>query len=638
VNPPQTEVLRVRKHSHAVDWGEVKAHEAVTELKKAAKAAPHELPAKLLEDLKNAVDEETAVALPKSRSLHRFVQRNQVKDRGTVPRTFDSTIELPSSLRYVNGEDWLLADIGSGNQRQLIFATQDGLRLLARSSYWIADGTFKSVPRMARQLYSVHARTNNNTFLPCVYSVMGSKSKDCYETMLSVLKRSIQEIVPKADVLSNPKFVSTDFELSAITAFRAAFPTAQSTGCYFHFAQIMWRKLQNQGLQETYNRRENEVFRKNFKAILGLPFVPLDDVEEAFDEIVDGIDDRLLPVCEHLSEYYLKGKLIGRRKVPPLYPPELWNVHDRTLSGMPRTTNSVEGWHNKFNTLLRKHHVNLLVLVERLLKMEGDARYERYRDSVGKSPPKRKKKYVKIDDQIKRVVERYSAYKAQNDLLSYATACGMATSPEHFMGEDFSEESEEMVQDLSKESDDQDPVPQKRKRSNESPSCEGVKKPCVRQTMTFKPPDKEWQMGACKLLGLKFQRKSGPLGRGVGKKINVEIPPQKIKKVKGDGNCLFRAISYWVTGNEEEHARIREVVCEQLREGGHDVNQMSFTGEWGTEREILAIAELLQINVWIFSVYTGVPRWLMYPLINRKKGSLYLDNSSGNHFDVVIGV
>ena len=38
----------------------------------------------------------------------------------------------------------------------------------------------------------------------------------------------------------------------------------------------------------------------------------------------------------------------GRRA--PQFPISLWNVHDRVEEGLPRTNNTVEGWHRSFQS------------------------------------------------------------------------------------------------------------------------------------------------------------------------------------------------------------------------------------------------------------------------------------------------
>jgi hypothetical protein len=52
-----------------------------------------------------------------------------------------------------------------------------------------------------------------------------------------------------------PESIVSDFEISAINAINEVFPNAQITGCMFHLAQNLWKKIQKTHLVECY--REN---------------------------------------------------------------------------------------------------------------------------------------------------------------------------------------------------------------------------------------------------------------------------------------------------------------------------------------------------------------------------------------------
>ena len=62
----------------------------------------------------------------------------------------------------------------------------------------------------------------------------------------------------------------------------AAFPNACLAGCYFHIDQTILRKAKESGLQKLYNQERNTTLREGFHVIFGLPFVPVQDVTEAF--------------------------------------------------------------------------------------------------------------------------------------------------------------------------------------------------------------------------------------------------------------------------------------------------------------------------------------------------------------------
>ena len=58
------------------------------------------------------------------------------------------------------------SDVGDIN-RKFIFATNDEKDMLANSSQWFGDGTFKLCPQIFPQIYTIHVLVNHEV-LPCV--------------------------------------------------------------------------------------------------------------------------------------------------------------------------------------------------------------------------------------------------------------------------------------------------------------------------------------------------------------------------------------------------------------------------------------------------------------------------------------
>ncbi|GMS90536.1 hypothetical protein PENTCL1PPCAC_12711, partial [Pristionchus entomophagus] len=52
--------------------------------------------------------------------------------------------------------------------------------------------------------------------------------------------------------------------------------------------------------------------------------------------------------CQTLIEY-VRDNYIGDQNTIPRYPPSEWSVYDSTMNGEPRTNNSQESLHAKFN-------------------------------------------------------------------------------------------------------------------------------------------------------------------------------------------------------------------------------------------------------------------------------------------------
>ena len=72
-----------------------------------------------------------------------------------------------------------------------------------------------------------------------------------------------------------------------------------------------------------------------------------------------------------------------------------------------------------------------------------------------------------------------------------------------------------------------------------------------------------WQQGACTRLGVRFIHPTGfqPGGPDV---ILTRPDLRSLRNVQGDGNCLFRALSYVVTGSEAQHMEIRNGIISYM--------------------------------------------------------------------------
>ena len=53
------------------------------------------------------------------------------------------------------------------------------------------------------------------------------------------------------------------------------------------------------------------------------------------------------------------------------FEPVVWNVHERTMKGYHRTSNLVEGWNNRFSSLIDCVHPNIWKFLESLQKEQA---------------------------------------------------------------------------------------------------------------------------------------------------------------------------------------------------------------------------------------------------------------------------
>ena len=134
--------------------------------------------------------------------------------------------------------------------------------------------------------------------------------------------------------------------------------------------------------------------------------------------------------------------------------------------------------------------------------------------------------------------------------------------------------------------------------------------------------------------------------------------PSKLYRILGDGNCLFRALSYAITGRQNYHSLVRQKIVQHIRHKEHallahmngSVNEyLARTGMtnqhvWGTDIEIIAASSLLETDIYVYTKIGFLYKWQRfsssilsgYPAKNI--GGLYLQNTSGVHYDIVLDV
>ena len=135
------------------------------------------------------------------------------------------------------------------------------LRVLERSSFWLADGTFKITQKMFYQLYSIQVSVSG-TAPACFYAFLPNKTEKTYNRFLQALI----DLAPNC----RPEKIFLDFEQAALRSFQKTFPEAHSSGCFFHLLQNYMRKTNELGLKVTYET--NQDFALALKILPSLAF------------------------------------------------------------------------------------------------------------------------------------------------------------------------------------------------------------------------------------------------------------------------------------------------------------------------------------------------------------------------------
>jgi len=85
--------------------------------------------------------------------------------------------------------------------------------------------------------------------------------------------------------IEGPSSLTFDNEMSMIKAAHTICPLTNVHGCRFHLGKNIYLHIQKCGLQTLYEN--SEIYSRKFRNLLGLAFLPIDEVKEAFQNIID---------------------------------------------------------------------------------------------------------------------------------------------------------------------------------------------------------------------------------------------------------------------------------------------------------------------------------------------------------------
>ena len=185
-------------------------------------------------------------------------------------------------------------------------------------------------------------------------SLPPDKRKRTYLRLFSQIKKWI-----KPDQVHQGFCFLSDFERGAYLAVSEIFPGVRSEGCFFHLSKRVDVHVKQLGLLRKY--ADDFDFKIRVKKLAALAFVPLQDLITCFTTLAATFEDDELPLLQYFENTWI-GALVGRRRLKPVFPHEMWHVLWRHFRGSTRTTNSLESFHNAFNSLLSCQHPTIPTL------------------------------------------------------------------------------------------------------------------------------------------------------------------------------------------------------------------------------------------------------------------------------------
>lgn len=420
---PLTLTRSAKSHCHEPETEEVMRREVIGKMKKSVVEEPEKSVKRVYRDvLKSFITDhrdrhdagELGVALPTFDSVSSILHRGREEVRPQLPKTRRS-IELNDSWKKTEtGGVFLRIDDTSSNpdvdDRILGFASDEAFAALCAAQTVFMDGTFRIVPHLFSQLYTLHAFVGGQ-MMPLAFFLLPSKTTETYVRMFNLLR--IHAL--SRQLTFNPREFQLDFETAALNAIREVFPQAERKGCNFHFSQCLWRKIQELGLQKFY---KVPGVKTTVRSIGAIAFVPEDNIDDAWllvnaespGEGSDGYE-----ALEAFKEYFIVNWLENTT----VHPRRLWN-HYRNFE--VRTTNHLEAWHRALNRVVGRAHVNIFELIKHLKVQEAQHSDQMMLLRAGQAPPRQRRQDRERNRRLRGFVDDYE--NGRITLLEYVKKVG----------------------------------------------------------------------------------------------------------------------------------------------------------------------------------------------------------------------
>ena len=401
IHTTATTVIKLMgQHCHGEEIGKEEVLEFRARVKRRALGS-HDNPHRIIAEASGQLSNIAKTLLPREKGFKKICQR--IRPAPTNPTTlFD--LHFDENIQTLGGNNFLAYDSGPGLDRIVMFSTEENKKILSYSTIWMADGTFKVVPSLFVQLYTVHALVGgtypfrDGHLLPSIYILLPGKSSSYYRKMWHI----IQQLCPG----SNPQFLLVDFEKAAINTFAEVWPRANIKGCFFHLSQSVYRKVQDLGLKTIYSN--DTEFSINVRMLPALAYLPSQFVLKAFETLKSQLPPEALGVYNYFRDIYVGEIDEFGVYHPPLFPIEMWNNFDLVAYGIPTTTNSVEAWHRAFSTTVASHHPTFWKFCDALKIEQSSVELRQAQYYSGKPPTKSRTSLEKEFTMVSLVMNYYT--------------------------------------------------------------------------------------------------------------------------------------------------------------------------------------------------------------------------------------
>ena len=209
------------------------------------RAADEETPLRhIFDDVCRSVDAGTSVSFAAVESSMYKRRRTAMPTLPRDPQSCDTALSN-SRFAFVGQSPFYRGHVTCGdNDTALIFASEHQLALLCPSSVVYIDSTFRVVPSLFYQLFTIFVPHAEHTF-PVCFALMSRKTTALYEAVFGKVRAAVPQFQP-------PQVIA-DFEEAPAAAIRAVFGNEVIiSGCWFHFTQALVKRVRKLDLVNAF--------------------------------------------------------------------------------------------------------------------------------------------------------------------------------------------------------------------------------------------------------------------------------------------------------------------------------------------------------------------------------------------------
>ena len=269
----------------------------------------------------------------------RSLGSSMYKRRRTLqPKLPVSVQEFDILLKESQYFDYHLQTVIDADQMAFVFGSNHMIDMLKDTSDTQFDGTFKVVPRLFYQLFTIFINVKSHS-LPGLHILMTGKTEKLYRAVMI----TIRILIPGF----NPAFAIGDFEQAPRNALTDIFPSVTIIGCWFHFTKAVFEKVKKLGLSRLY--KTNQLFRIWIRKLMALPFLPEEHIRHTYLSLDIPLADLLdseKELVHKFKSYFNKFWINGNANLSVFY-------YEKA------TNNGAESYHKSLKSYIRVPHPNI---------------------------------------------------------------------------------------------------------------------------------------------------------------------------------------------------------------------------------------------------------------------------------------